>query len=230
MEDGTTARSVKKTGGSSSIGKRVGARADATAAVRKQVRPACATPTCAFPGCCAKGPATAVRVTYLVAMNYLRAWQLINSKRRKNAEGDAPGAAALSGAEVAALVARCKAGLERPTQKRSHSPGRRPRNRDRSGRILVRVELIGAPGPGSGAAEGLAALRDLRKALASEDELVAQHAIDAGTIELLQAVLQGTCVDSQLEAAWCVTNIAAGSSAHTEAEILTSQYLVTFNQ
>ena len=59
---------------------------------------------------------------------------------------------------------------------------------------------------------------------------VAQHAIDAGTIELLQAVLQGTCVDSQLEAAWCVTNIAAGSSAHTEAEILTSQYLVTFNQ
>lgn len=89
------------------------------------------------------------------------------------------------------------------------------------------MQLIGAPGPGSGA-ERLAALQDLRKALASEDEMVAQHAIDAGTIELLQAVLQGTCVDSQLEAAWCVTNIAAGSSSHTEAKILTSKYLVTF--
>ena len=117
-----------------------------------------------------------------------------------------------------------------PDPKKVALPGQATPDRDRSGRILVRVELIGAPGPGSGAAEGLAALRDLRKALASEDELVAQHAIDAGTIELLQAVLQGTCVDSQLEAAWCVTNIAAGSSAHTEAEILTSQYLVTFNQ
>jgi hypothetical protein len=109
--------------------------------------------------------------------------------------------------------------------KKSRSPGAgNPRNQDRSGRMRARVELIGASGPGSGAADGLAALRDLRKALASEDEQVAQHAIDAGTIELLQAVLQGTCVDSQLEAAWCITNIAAGSSAHTEAEILTSQY------
>ena len=55
---------------------------------------------------------------------------------------------------------------------------------------------------------------------------MAQHAIDAGAIETLLAVLQGTCVDSQLEAAWCVTNIAAGSSAHTEAALATAPCLV----
>lgn len=66
-----------------------------------------------------KGARHCVRVTYLQPAG----WQLINAKRRKNAEGDAPGAAALSGAEVAALVARCKAGWERPTKKKSHSRG-----------------------------------------------------------------------------------------------------------
>ena len=82
-------------------------------------------PHLCVPGLLCKGARHRVRVTSLGAMNYLRAWQLINAKRRKNAEDDAPGAVALSGAEVAALVARCKAGSQRPTQKKSHSLGRR---------------------------------------------------------------------------------------------------------
>lgn len=69
----------------------------------------------------------AVQSGPLPAMNVVNklpagAWQLINAKRRKNAEGDALGAVALSGAEVTALVARCKTGWPKKTR----SPGATP--------------------------------------------------------------------------------------------------------
>lgn len=62
--------------------------------------------------------------------------------------------------------------------------------------------------------------------LAHDDEQVVQHAIDAGIIDTLLLILQGMCVDSQLEAAWCITNLAAGGSAHTEAALATAPCLI----
>jgi len=41
-------------------------------------------------------------------------------------------------------------------------------------------------------------LRELRRALSNDNELILQHAIDAGIIEIVLTVLQGTCVDSQV--------------------------------
>ena len=46
--------------------------------------------------------------------------------------------------------------------------------------------------------EGVVALRELRRALANDNELIIQHALDAGIIEIVLTVLQGTCVDSQV--------------------------------
>ena len=79
---------------------------------------------------------------------------------------------------------------------------------------------------GIGTPEGDEALRELRKVLAQDDEQVIQHALDAGIIDTLLSALQGMCVDSQLEAAWCITNLAAGSSAHTEAALATAPCLI----
>lgn len=70
------------------------------------------------------------------------------------------------------------------------------------------------------------ALREVRKALAHEDEQVIQHVLDAGVMEVLLVALQGACVDAQLEAAWCVTNIAAGNSAQTEAAMAAAPYMM----
>ena len=39
-------------------------------------------------------------------------------------------------------------------------------------------------------------------------------------------MLQSTCVESQLEAGWSITNITAGSSAHTEAALATAPCLI----
>ena len=70
------------------------------------------------------------------------------------------------------------------------------------------------------------ALREVRKALAHEDEQVIQHVLDAGVMEVLLVALQGACVDAQLEAAWCVTNIAVGNSAQTEAAMAAAPYMM----
>jgi hypothetical protein len=46
------------------------------------------------------------------------------------------------------------------------------------------------------------------------------------TANICRTAPQGTCVDTQLEAAWCITNIAASSSAHTAAALVTAPCLI----
>jgi hypothetical protein len=98
-------RSVKKAEGAGrTIGKRANARVEAAAAVRKQVsevlRICCLTHTCGRkPTRRAGDPAPRGA-----------RWQLVNAKRRRNDESDAPRGAVPTGADVAALVAQCKSG------------------------------------------------------------------------------------------------------------------------
>ena len=134
----------------------------------------------------------------------------------------ASGAPAPSSEEVAALVARCKAGAILRLEIICPVP------------LLISLEWSICRGDTDGCqnhsetgqASGVATLRELRKALANDDEIVVQHALGAGVIEILLTALQSTCVESQLEAAWSITNIAAGSSAHTEAALATAPCLV----
>eukprot|EP00727_Mastigamoeba_balamuthi_P013369 m51a1_g8655 putative importin subunit alpha-2-like (1742) ;mRNA; r:44229-60225 len=90
----------------------------------------------------------------------------------------------------------------------------------------------GAQGQGQGAAGRIEALRGLRRMLASEagDDgactAAVQTAIDAGAVQVLAGFLATSNDAMQLEAAWCITNLAAGTVDQAKALLETTPHLV----
>ena len=72
----------------------------------------------------------------------------------------------------------------------------------------------------------IAALAVIRKATAGDTPALAELACSAGIVRVLCVALQQWDVGAKLEAAWCLSNIAAGSDAHTEAACAAAPYLV----
>ena len=70
-------------------------------------------------------------------------------------------------------------------------------------------------------------LVNLRKALSRQDETVIDMALEHGIVPLLVKFLEdSSCPANQVEAVWCITNIATGTSEQTEAVLDTAPILV----
>ena len=67
----------------------------------------------------------------------------------------------------------------------------------------------------------------LRKALSKQDDAIIEIAIELGIVPLLVKVLENSsCPANQVEAVWCITNIATGTSEQTESVLCTAPTLV----
>jgi importin subunit alpha-6/7 len=70
-------------------------------------------------------------------------------------------------------------------------------------------------------------LVELRKALSRQDDAVIEIAVELGIVELLTKFLgNSSCPANQVEAVWCITNIATGSSEQTDTVLCTAPVLV----
>lgn len=82
-------------------------------------------------------------------------------------------------------------------------------------------------GAHAGAAERASALQKLRRILSTIDpplDLIVQH----GVVPLLVHFLTDASAPNQLEAAWCITNIAAGTHEQTLETLHAAPFLISF--
>lgn len=88
-----------------------------------------------------------------------------------------------------------------------------------TGRLAELVKMVIQPSTASDPARLLALLTELRKAVSTQIGPQIQQVLDLGALSPILSLLSAESAAIQLQAAWIVTNVAAGCSAHAAAVI-----------